>query len=135
MGGVSRDNSLRGRISIDRQPPSPRKDPEPWDSNTLSTSGEEGPPGGQGHTDTSPPPRGPARTQLLAREWQEGHVPVQVLVEVEAQETQFLLDALDFLKEEDGRKIGGQGHGGGFREKRRMRQTRGGRWERKGLGS
>ena len=45
------------------------------------------------------------------------------------------LDALDFLKEEDGRKIGGPGHGGGFKEKRQMRQMRGGRWERKDLGS
>ena len=66
-------------------------------------------------------PVGPARTQLLAREWQEGRVLVQVLVEVDAQETQLLLDALDFLKEEDGREIGGRGHGGGLREKRRMR--------------
>ena len=58
-GGVSRDNLLRGRISVDRPPPSPRKDPEPWDPNTLSASGEEGPPGGRAHGRLSTTPRGP----------------------------------------------------------------------------
>lgn len=48
-----------------------------------------------------PSPCAPARTQLLACEWQEGRVLVEVLVEVDAQETQLLLDALDFLMEED----------------------------------
>lgn len=48
-----------------------------------------------------PSPCAPARTQLLACERQEGRVLVQVLVEVDAQETQLLLDALDFLMEED----------------------------------
>lgn len=48
-----------------------------------------------------PSPCAPSRTQLLACERQEGRVLVQVLVEVDAQETQLLLDALDFLMEED----------------------------------
>ena len=43
---------------------------------------------GQGTRTPLDHPAGPARTQLLARECQEGHVPVQVLVEVDAQETQ-----------------------------------------------
>ena len=47
-----------GRISVDRPPPSPRKDPEPWDPNTLSASGEEGPPGGSAHGRLSTTPRG-----------------------------------------------------------------------------
>lgn len=41
------------------------------------------------------------RTQLLACEWQEGRILVEVLVEVDAQETQLLLDALDFLMDKD----------------------------------
>lgn len=51
-------------------------------------------------TSSQPPaPRPPpTSTQLLAREWQEGRVLVQVLVEVDAQKTQLLLDALDFLQ-------------------------------------
>lgn len=41
------------------------------------------------------------RTQLLACEWQEGRILIEVLVEVDAQETQLLLDALDFLMDKD----------------------------------
>lgn len=46
-----------------------------------------------------PFPHSPPRTQLLSCKWQEGRVLIQVLIEVNAQETQLLLYAFDFLKE------------------------------------
>lgn len=46
-----------------------------------------------------PSPHSPPRTQLLSCEGQEGRVLIQVLIEVNAQETQLLLDAFDFLRE------------------------------------
>lgn len=41
----------------------------------------------------------PLRTQLLPCERQEGRVLIQVLIEVDAQQTQLFLDAFDFLQE------------------------------------
>lgn len=52
------------------------------------------------HPDTKP--RAPhARTQLFACEGQEGGVFIQVLVEVNAKQTQLLLDALDLLQNQE----------------------------------
>lgn len=44
-------------------------------------------------------PTQPLRTQLLPCERQEGRVLIQVLIEVDAQQTQLFLDAFDFLQE------------------------------------
>lgn len=53
----------------------------------------------QGTQGQGPLPAEPPRTQLLPCKGQEGCILVQVLIEVDAQQTQLLLDAFDFLQE------------------------------------